>query len=354
MVATFLVVGLIAWVIKGAAEDVVRAWRGEPSTAPRGGFRGYVNDRWKALADHHHAVAASGMLTAGDARQARKHLARTKALKLAGFATDEDVARAKAEHQHRLGFIAKGIDPDTMPPLFPPRGGAWEPPVEADLILEPHNSPEPPPEPTVDDHFHSNANTWGTEFADAARAEQHDSQPGIDNYEPPGPLHWSPFESTDNTDTKENSTMSNNGEITGPASVLQFHNDLKAAMDASVTIVDTLTATAAELEDRAKDVDANITATETAAAGMGGLGMGDAADAARALMENQKAIQDSLSALADAIKQHSGAILDQINGTAFYLSMIKSAHDAQLAVQDARAGAGHGNLATDTFLDGND
>lgn len=341
---TILVVGLIAWALTGAVEDTVRAARGQDPRTERRGLRGYLDDRFKALADHHHAVAASGLLTAGDARMARRHLARTKALKLAGLADAEDVARAKAEHRHRLRFIDRGIDPDTMPPLFPPRGQEWEPP-EPDAVPVVEADPEPtvdlePAAPTVDDHFDSNQ--WGTEFADAATATSPD--PGAQK-------PWTPY--APNTDTKE-TTMPNNGEITGPAGVLEFHNDLKAVMDATRTIADSLTGTATDLQERADEMGDNIPATETAAAGMERLGMTDAVPAAMELMETQGAIQTEMNALAEEMNKRAAAILDLATASGSHLAAIKTAYDAQLLVRDARDGAGRGNLATDTYLDNND
>jgi hypothetical protein len=355
-VITLLVVGAIAWVLTGAVEDTIRSARGDAPRTERRGFRGYLDDRWKALADHHHAVSSSGMLTAGDARLARKHLARTKALKLAGLATDEDVARAKAEHQHRLGFIAKGVDPDTMPPLFPVRGQVWEPPTETEPPAE--------PEPSLDDHYDTNADVltdpalvplisegvvhrgpdglW-TEI-DQAAATKPDPTP----QEQP----WDPF-TTSNTDTKENH-MPYTGEITGPASVLAFHNDLAAVMDATRTTADTLTGMAAELEQRAAEMGLNVASTETAAAGMGKIGMSDACNATLELMETQQHLQAAMAGLAATMKQRAAAILDNATASAGYLAHIKAAHDAQLSVQDARAAAGRGNLADDAYLDGND
>jgi hypothetical protein len=347
-VITLLVVGAIAWVLTGAVEDTIRSARGREPRSERRGLRGYLDDRWQALADHHHAVAASGLLTAGGARLARRHLARTKALKLAGIATDEEVAKAKKEHQHRLGYIVQGIDPDTMPPLFPRRGknGApvpWEPPADPaaqakpDPLLETDDIQEPAP--TVDDHVDSNTDIWGTEFPDAS--------PDPWAQEP-----WSPYAPTDNT-TKENN-MSNNGEIAGPADVKQFHDDLMTVMDGTATACDTLQGRSAELQTQVDDVTANLTATETAAAGMRNLGMTDAAAAADALLEVQGSIHDAILQLRLDHDTAVAELTDQVEAAKAHLAAILAAHDGQLAVQDARAGAGHGNLATDDYLDNND
>lgn len=349
---TLIIVGVLAWAVKEAAEDVIRTWRGDPPPSPRKGFRGYVEDRWNALADRHHRAEESGLITQLDAWAYKRHLARQKALKRAGFKTEEDIARAAAEHRRRMALIEQGIDPDTVPrPVS----------VLVDEPNEPDDEPEalePEPGVSVDDHFYTSAEVWlNPEYFPPEQA--HDPQPGIDNNYPPEPNEnpgpqaesWSPYAPTD-SDTKENS-MSNNGEITGPAGVKQFHDDLKASMDGALQIVDILVGLAYELEGRANDATANITATETAAAGMDGLGMGDAAAAARALMETQQAIQSALTE-AVAIRNHAAVISDQVAAADTHLAAIKAAHDAQLAVQDARRGAGTGNLATDEFLDNND
>lgn len=346
---TLLVVGAIAWVLTGAVEDTIRSARGDAPRTERRGLRGYLDDRWKALADHHHAVAASGMLTASDARQARKHLARTKALKLAGFATDEDVARAKAEHQYRLGFIAKGIDPDTLPPLFLKRGQVWEPaePVVGEILVDDTEEDLEPTEPerdepgvSIDGHYYDNVQVW----LNPDYACNREPAPGSED------KPWNPFE-PNNTDTKENPAMSNTGEINSPADVLRFHNDLKTVLDGATNICDTLTGLATELESRALEVVGNITATETAAAGMSALGMNDAATAAHSLMDAQQAIKQALLTLAEDAKSRAATIIDATGYSQTHLAAILAAHDAQLAVQDARAGAGHGNLARDAYLD---
>lgn len=376
-----LVAGAIAWALTGAVEDAARSWRGQDPRTDRRGLRGYLDDRWQALADHHHAVAASDQLTRGDERAARKHLARAKALKLAGFATEEDVARARAEHQHRLGFIAKGIDPDTMPPLFPARGKGgkpvpWEAPEETLPLAEPDSilEPEPPAaEPTVDDHFDTNADLW-THPGDDHEVETYEggeSYTVVDawvnpDYFPPGhrlwgpdtelpdPVtepqpDWSPF-ATSNTEPKEN-PMPNTGEITGPADVKIFHDDLKQLMDGAVTNSDTMTATASDLTQITGEIDANTASIETAAADMRRLGMEDAAVAAEALIEIQSTIKTALVKAAEAMAAAAAVITDQVSAAGPQLAVILAAHDAQLSVVDLRQAVGPGKLATDAYSD---
>lgn len=293
---TLLAVAFFVWVCKEAAEDTIRTARGASPSDPRKGFRGYLDDRWKAMADRHHRVVESGHITALDAYQHRRHLARQKALKFAGFKTDEAIARGAQEHRRRMALIEQGIDPDARPVE----------PLTAD--------PEPQP-----------------------RAEP-----------------WNPYAHNPNTDMKESNTMVNTGEITGPAGVKQFHDDLTTVMTGTVSIADTLAGLGADLEKRAADLGANLTATETASAGMDQLGMTDAAKAATALMDTQKAIQDAMNTLAAALKLHAGVIFDQAEASRNHLSTIESAYDAQMRVKEARAAAGRGNLADDDFLDNND
>src|SRR5690606_15079129 len=97
-------------------EDTIRAGRGDAPSGPRKGFRGYLDDRWAALADRHHTNKEAGLLSAGDSWAHRRHLARKKALALRGYKTDEDIARAAYHHRRRLGLIGQGIEPDTAPP----------------------------------------------------------------------------------------------------------------------------------------------------------------------------------------------------------------------------------------------
>lgn len=328
---TIIIVGVLAWALKEAAEDVIRTVRGDPPPSPRKGFRGYVEDRWNALADRHHRAEESGMISQLDSWAYRRHLARDKALKRAGFATAEAIALAAAEHRRRMALIEQGIHPDA------------EPPAEPELITEPTVG--------VGYHYDTNAELFDGQKNDTSLTAAPAADIPTPDTTPKAPEGvWDPFAPI--TDTKE-TTMSNNGEITGPAAVLQFHDDLKTSLDQAAGIVDILNGLAYELEGRANDAAANIAATETAAAGMDGLGMTDAAAAARSLMETQQAIQDALTEAA-AIKDRAAVIADQISASQVHLAAIKSAHDAQLAVQDARAGAGRGNLATDDFLDGND
>jgi hypothetical protein len=347
---TLIIVGVLAWALKEAAEDVIRTVRGDPPPSPRRGFRGYVEDRWNALADRHHRAKESGLISQLDSWAYRRHLAREKALKRAGFATDEAIALAAAEHRRRMALIEQGINPDAEPPA----------PVASEPIVEPDSS--------IDDHYDTNAellddpenNSGPTINPDPDPTPDTEPAPTLDparstqaptDTTPKAPEGvWDPFAPI--TDTKE-TTMSNNGEITGPAAVLQFHDDLKTSLDQAAGIVDILNGLAYELEGRANDAAANITATETAGGGMDGLGMSDAAAAARSLMETQQAIQDALTEAA-AIKDRAAVIADQIGASQIHLATIKSAHDAQLTVQEARAGAGRGNLAKDSYLDDND
>jgi len=351
---TLIIVGVLAWALKEATEDVIRTVKGDPPPHPRKGFRGYVEDRWNALADRHHRAEESGLITRLDAWAYKRHLARKKALKRAGFKTEEDIARAASEHRRRMALIEQGIDPDTVPR-----------PASV-LVDEPTEPEEPVDEPealeqesgiSIDDHFYTSAEVWlNPEYFPPE--QYHDPQPGIDDYYPPEPDEntdpqaepWSPYAPTDNT--KEN-RMSNNGEITGPAGVKQFHDDLKASMDGAASIVDILVGLAYELEGRANDTAANLTATDTAAGGMDALGMTDAAAAARSLMEIQEAIRDALNDAA-AIKDHAARISDQVGASQAHLATIKTAYDAQTRMKDERVGAGLGNLARDQYLDDND
>src|SRR5690606_10228377 len=116
MIVSLLAVGAIAWVLTGAVEDTVRGIRGDKPAGPRNGFRGYLDDRWAALADRHHTNKEAGLLSAGDTWAHRSHLAREKALKLAGCRAAEDVARAAYRHRRRLGLVSEGVEPDTAPP----------------------------------------------------------------------------------------------------------------------------------------------------------------------------------------------------------------------------------------------
>jgi hypothetical protein len=361
---TLIIVGVLAWALKEATEDVIRTAKGDPPPHPRKGFRGYVEDRWNALADRHHRAEESGLITQLDAWAYKRHLARKKALKRAGFKTEEDIARAAVEHRRRMALIEQGINPDTMPPLFSKLGKVQEPttpPVILEDPAEPEEAAEPEalkPEPgvSIDGHYYDNVEVWlNPEYFPPE--QYHDPQPGIDDYYPPEPDEnpdtqaepWSPYAPTE---TKENS-MSNNGEITGPAGVKQFHDDLKASMDGAASIVDILVGLAYELEGRANDTAANLTATDTAAGGMDALGMTDAAAAARSLMEIQEAIRAALNDAA-AIKDHAARISDQVGASQAHLATIKTAYDAQTRMKDERVGAGLGNLARDQYLDEND
>lgn len=334
-------VGFIVWMLKDAVQDNIRAARGDAPRASRPGLRGYLDDRFKALADRHHKVEESGLISQLDAWAYKRHLGREKALKIAGFKTDEAIAKAAHAHRTRMALIEQGIDPDALPvcePAAPATDEADEPGVET----EPEAAGGEPGV-SIDGHFYDNVEVW-------LNPEHFPPEPADPTAQDEP---WSPFESASTNNTKE-TTMSNNGEITGPAAVLQFHDHFKTTIDDTVLVTDTLDGFAADLEARAKDVAANIGATEAAAAGMDKLGMADAARAAAALMETQQAIQAALNAAATAIKESAAVLTDQILTTHQHLATIKAAHDAQLAVQDARAGAGRGNLAKDSYLDDND
>lgn len=351
-------VGFIVWMLKDAVQDNIRAARGDAPRAARPGLRGYLDDRFKALADRHHKVEESGLISQLDAWAYKRHLGRKKALKVAGFKTDEAIAKAAYAHRARMALIEQGIDPDTSPASpVPNQTEPAEPPVV--LTDEPKAETTTTPEPvedgpgvSIDGHFYDNVEVWLNPEYFPPKHDDTDPQPSTNNQPESQEQPWSPFESDSTTDTKE-TAMSNNGEITGPAAVLQFHNDLKASLDGAAAIVDVLNGLAYELEGYAKETGKNITATETAAAGMEGLGMTAAAAAAKALMETQQTIQTALAEAA-AIKERAAVIADQITASQAHLATIKAAHDGQLAVQEARAGAGHGNLADDDFLDGND
>lgn len=346
---TIIICLVIGWGVKEAAEDLMRTWRGDPPPEQRRGLRGAIERGWDAVADRHQRALDSGHISAYGYWKHKWHLAREKALAKAGFKTEEEIARGAAEHRHRLGLIAKGIDPDTMPPLFPPRGKdgrpvPWEPPVEEPLAEPPSVLPDPEPaEPvaTVDDHYDSNA-----DLLDDTETTVPDTIP--DPWDQAHP--WSPYAPTVNTDTKEN-TMSSTGEITGPAGVLTFHNEFKTVMDSTTALADTLSARATEFEKQAGEVRDNITATETAAAGMSRLGMTDGAAAAEKLMEIQSAIAGTLAKLAEAHNTASAALADLAAAAEAPLDAILAAYNAQMTVKDTRDGVGRGNLATDTYLD---
>lgn len=336
---TLIIVGVLAWALKEAAEDVIRTVRGDPPPSPRKGFRGYVEDRWNALAERHHRAEEAGLISHLDARAYKRHLARREALKRAGFKTEEDLARAVIEHRRRMALIEQGIDPDARPEAAEPEQTEPEP------APEPEAEPIPEPGISIDGHFYDNVQVW-------LNPEYFPPEPNPDQAKATDDKPWDPFAPTDN-DNKENS-MSNNGEITGPADVKQFHDDLNAVLGETGTLADVLQSRSSELQARVDNVAANITATETAAEGMRRLGMTAAAEAADALMEVQASVHDVLLQLRLAHDTAVSELTDQDGAAEAHLAAIHTAYEGQLAVQDARAGAGHGNLATDDFLDNND
>lgn len=336
---TILVVGFIAWALAGAVEDNIRAVRGDAPRETRPGFRGYLDNRFRALADRHQRTAESGRVTALGRWEHKRSLAREKALAVAGYKTREEIARAAAEHRRRLDLIDRGVDPDTGERLYE------EPEVEP--VAPADDAPEIP---SVEDHFDSNRDVW--EDPDLAPPIEPDPHPYTDDHPPePGPEDqpWSPY--ADNTEQKEN-TMT--GEINGPNDVKEFHDALAEVFDNINTLTDTLMARAIELGSTAHDLNTNLTATENAAAGMRALGMYEAAQAAGSLLEIQGQAHAALAALAAAHQDAAGALADQASGAQAYLSAILKAYEAQIRMQDERAGVGLGNLAADRFLDGND
>lgn len=343
---TILVVGFIAWALAGAVEDNIRAARGDAPRASRPGFRGYLDDRFKALADHHHRTAASGRITALGYWERKRSLAREKTLTLAGYKNAEEIAQAGYAHRQRMEYIARGIDPDnTLASLSTVK--QQEPLDPLPAVTTPPSAPAGPAEPgiEIDGRRYTSAEVW-------INPEYFPPEPSgrkADTAAPDPRAHaqpWSPY-ATSNSDKKEATPM----EINSPADVKRFHDALKANMRGVATIVDTLNGLAYDLNARAGEVAVNITATETAAAGMTGLGMEDGAAAARALLDAQQAIKTAMDAIVTALQQHGATITDQAQAAQAHLDAIKRAHDAQLLVQEARRAAGRGNLAEDTFLD---
>lgn len=339
MVVSLLVVGFIAWAMTGAVEDTIRAARGDAPAGPRKGFRGYLDDRWQALADRHHATKEAGLLTAGDAWAHKRHLARKKALARAGYRTDEDIARAAWHHRRRLALIDEGIDPDTVPP----------PPDAPALKRRRQQSEDPKEELDTTDVV---GLTDLDEGPKDSYEEYGDIEPDIPTKvldeafsDPQGKQPWTPF-----TNPKENQMTA--GEINNPADVKAFHAQLSASLDAAIQNTDALAELTTTLKNRAADQIADIMATETAAAGMDSLGMSDAAAAARALIEQQQQIEQALKAIVAAVEAGAAAITDAVAAARPGVNAIGRAYTAQLSVADTRAGVGRGNLAEDKFLDG--
>lgn len=313
-----IAIGLIAWVLTGAVEDNIRSARGDQPRTDRRGLRGYLDDRWAALADTHHrnrslldADGAPGWWTR------KRIMGRRRALAHAGYRTDEDIAKAAAEHRRRMALIAQGIDPDvTVTPTVDP-GVEDQDPVD-----EPTPEGDRPP-------VYTSADVW---------------------INPEYVKPWSPYDrDATQTDSKEATVAT--GEITSPADVLQFHTDTTAAMSGIGTIADTLVGTQGQLEERATECDANVATIDTAIAGMRQLGMDTAADAAVQLLEIQRDIAATMRGLAQALKEGAGALTDQVEASNAPLATIKAAYDAQVLIQDTRAGVGRGNLARDDYSD---
>jgi hypothetical protein len=343
MIVSLLVVGAIAWVLTGAVEDTIRAGRGDAPSGPRKGFRGYLDDRWAALADRHHTNKEAGLLSAGDSWAHRRHLARKKALALRGYKTDEDIARAAYHHRRRLGLIGQGIEPDTAPP--PPGAPALKRNRRMMPDRDAHGKYKAPKEKE------SKKDLDTTDVIGLTDLDQTNPEPKKTNTEPTEPQDtkpWTPF--TD--DPKENTNMTVAGEINNPADVKAFADAMRASLDATTSTIDTLGGITAGLANRVTDHAANALAAENAAAGMDRLGMTDAAAAARALIEQQQQIQTALQAIVDALATGTAAIADQVEAARPGVDAITRAYNAQLSVADTRAGVGRGNLAADAYLDG--
>lgn len=333
MVVSLLVVGFIAWAMTGAVEDTIRAARGDAPAGPRKGFRGYLDDRWQALADRHHASREAGLLSAGDSWAHRRHLARKRALARAGYATDEDIARAAWHHRRRLGLINEGIDPDTVPD--PP--GA---PAPKRRRTDPHGKYKPAVPETKSKEALDTTDVVGLTDLDQTKPAAKETADTDPQAKP-----WTPF-----TNPKENDMTA--GEINNPADVKAFAAAMTNSLNTTGSTIDTLDGIATGLAARIADHTANAKAAETAAAGMDSLGMTDAAAAARSLIEQQRQIEASMLAIVEAIQTHTASITDQVEAARRGVAAIGRAYAAQLAVADTRAGVGRGNLAADAYLDG--
>lgn len=341
MIVSLLVIGAIAWVLTGAVEDTVRGIRGDKPAGPRRGFRGYLDDRWAALADRHHTNKETGLLSAGDSWAHRRHLARKKALALRGYKTDEDIARAAYHHRRRLGLINQGIEPDTAPP--PPGAPALKRNRRMMPDRDAHGKYKAPKEKEKKKEGLDTTDVIGLTDLDQANPAPKSTEP--EPTEPQAKQPWTPF-----TDPKENNMTA--GEINNPADVKAFADAMAASLEATASTVDTLNGITAGLANRVTDHAANAKAAENAAAGMDSLGMTDAATAARALIEQQQQIQTALQTIVDALAAGTAAITDQVEAARPSVDAIKRAYAAQLSVADARSGAGRGNLAADSYLDG--
>lgn len=362
MIFSLLVIGAIAWVLTGAVEDTIRAGRGDAPAGPRKGFRGYLDDRWAALADRHHTNHEAGLLSAGDSWAHRRHLARKKALALRGYKTNEDIARAAYHHRRRLGLIGQGIEPDTAPP--PPgspalkrphrmmrdrnQSGNHKPATEKEKEGETTPQPESNDLDTIDvigltDLNPNSDDHQGTEENPKPTTDESTNEPEPDNNQG---TPWTPF----NEPTKEHTVTA--GEINNPSDVKMFAAAMSNSLDTTTGTIDILNGLAAGLDERATDHAANALAAESAAAGMDRLGMSDAAAAARNLLEQQKQIQTAIQAIADALAAGSTTITNQVEAARPKVASIMRAYQAQLAVADTRSGVGRGNLAADTYLDG--
>lgn len=348
MIVSLLVVGAIAWVLAGAVEDTVRGIRGDKPAGPRKGFRGYLDDRWAALADRHHTNRDAGLLSAGDTWAHRRHLAREKALKLAGFRTAEDIARAAYHHRRRLGLINQGIEPDSVPD--DPGAPALK---RARRMMPDRDAHGKYKAPTEKEKENKKEGLDTTDVIGLTDLDQNDPEPKkttepTTDTEPTEPQAkpWTPF-----TDPKENN-MTTAGEINNPADVKAFADAMRASLDATTSTVDTLTGIAAGLADRVTDHAANAAAADQAAAGMSDLGMSAGAAAAGTLIEQQRQIESAIRMIVTTIEQQAAVIADELEASRVSVAAIDRAYAAQLSVADARSGVGRGNLAEDKFLDG--
>jgi hypothetical protein len=346
--AAIIVIGLIAWALSGAVEDTVRGIRGDKPAGPRKGFRGYLDDRWQALADRHHQNKALLDNSASPDWWTRKRLeGRRKALALGGMRTDEDIERAAYQHRRRIGLIRQGIDPDTVPPppgsptlkrrrqLMPDRDahGKFKPTDDQkEAPTEEQKTTPPQPKPELD-------TTDVPGLTDLATTDNKPTDPQA--------TPWTPF-----NDPKENTNMTTAGEINNPHDVKQFADAMSASLNATTSTVDTLNSVTAGLANRVADHAANAFTAENAAAGMDRLSMSDAAAAARALIEQQQQIQTALQTIVDTLANNAATIADAIEAARPNVDALARAYQAQLSVADTRAGAGLGNLSKDQFLDG--
>src|SRR5690606_24323451 len=243
-----------------------------------------------------------------------------------------------------LGLINQGIEPDTAPP--PP--GA--PALKRNRRMMPDRDAQskykaPKEKESKKEGLDTNDVIGLTDLDQTDPEPTATTEPTTDtdtHTEPTEPQAkpWTPF-----TDPQENTMTA--GEINIPHGVKLFAGVMSASLDATTSTVDTLAGISAGLADRIGDYTANATTAETAAAGMDRLGMSDAAAAARALIEQQQQIQAAMQTIVDAIATGAAAIADAVEAARPQVDALVRAYQAQLAVADARAGAGRGNLAAD-------